>query len=74
MTLQGLDPLSSSHQRLSLYGLGSDVLDIFGDGLDLDAFLGYGGVMGGAENISSSSADMVAPIAPGSRTTVKVQG
>lgn len=39
--LQGLDGLALPHQRLSLYAMGSDVLDFLGDGClgDLDAFL-----------------------------------
>lgn len=72
---QGLDALALPHQRLSLYALGSDALDIFGkdglDGLDLDAFLGTV-PCAGTGGSPGNQADTIAPIAPGSRTTVTV--
>lgn len=69
---QCLDSLAIP-QRMSLYALGSDALDLFGkdgfEGMDLDSFLG----IAPGTNGSSGNTDMVAPIAPGSRTTVIIQ-
>jgi len=69
---QCLDSLAIP-QRMSLYALGSDALDLFGkdgfEGMDLDSFLG----IAPGTNGSSGNTDMVAPIAPGSRTTVNIQ-
>ncbi|WIA36731.1 hypothetical protein OEZ86_008003 [Tetradesmus obliquus] len=67
---QGLDGLALPHQRLSLYAMGSDVLDFLGDGClgDLDAFLAANSTeqqqqqqFPGLPRISDALGEMAAP-------------
>jgi hypothetical protein len=76
--MQGLEGLALPHQRLSLYAMGSDALDFFGEGMgDLDAFLAANGMGNGHEQqqqqclglprISDALGEMAATARPGGR-------
>jgi hypothetical protein len=57
------------HQRLSLYAMGSGMLDMLSEGLDLDAFLSASDLAGAAAG--AAGGDTTAPIAPSSRASLR---
>lgn len=69
---QSFEHLPLPQQRLSLYAMGSGMLDMLTDGLDLDAFLGTSDLAAGpAGGLQGTGADTIAPVAPGSRVSIR---
>lgn len=59
-------------QRLSLYAMGSGMLDMLSEGMDLDTFLGANDLAAAAAAaVAGGDCDTIAPIAPGSRPSIK---
>jgi hypothetical protein len=67
--LQSFEHMPLPQQRLSLYAMGSGMLDILSEGLDLDVFLGANDPAGAAGG--GAGGDTIAPIAPGSRASLR---
>jgi hypothetical protein len=70
---QSFEHLPLPQQRLSLYAMGSGMmLDMLADGLDLDTFLGPSDLAAGpADGLHGTGADTIAPVAPGSRVSIR---
>lgn len=72
--LQSFEQLPLARQRLSLYAMGSGMLDMLSEGLDLDAFLGTSGDLSGAAAgavASAHDADPAAAYALGGRPSLR---
>jgi hypothetical protein len=70
---QSFEHIPLPQQRLSLYAMGSGcMLDMLADGLDLDAFLGPSDLAAGPSGgLHGTGADTIAPVAPGSRVSIR---
>lgn len=57
---------------MSLYAMGSGMLDMLAEGLDLDSFLGAGDLAAGSSGGAAAAAgDSAIPVAPGGRASLR---
>lgn len=69
--LQSFEHMPLDHQRLSLYAMGSGMLDMLSEGLDLEGFLATTVDLPGAAAANANGADPAAANAPGSRQSLR---